>query len=399
MRAQRFLSVGVALLSVAGCWNSDSMSSSMPDSAPAPVSPSFDVRLQDIFSGASGLGSLIDLQAPPGDARLFIAERMGRIRVVQGGTLLPTPFLDISTRVLPFIGEDGLLSFAFDPQFSTNRFVYVHFIEKNVTPNGDIVVERYQVSATDQNVLQTPGTEVIRIPHPDNTNHYGGRVFFGPDGMLYLSTGDGGGGNNQYGHAQDATSHLGKMLRLDVSSLPYKIPAGNPVWPGTAQPNEDWAIGLRNPFRYAFDGGQLYIADVGQDAREEIDVVSAGAAGLDYGWSIMEGTRCLAIGGPCTTPGLIAPVYDYSHDQGECAIIGGYVYRGSAMPGLQGTYFFSDLCLGFVRGLTIQSGAATVAQAPNANAGAFVTQSFGQDGSGELYILTGDGRVLKIVKP
>jgi glucose/arabinose dehydrogenase len=399
MRARRFLLVGVALLSVAGCWNSDSMPNSMPDSAPAPVSPSFDVRLQEVLGSAAGLDSLVDLQAPPGDSRLFIAERTGRIRIAQGGVLVPTPFLDIQSRVLPFVGEDGLLSFAFDPQFSTNPFVYVHFIEKDVTPKGDIVVERYQVSATDPNVLQTPGTEVIRIPHPDDINHYGGHVFFGPDGMLYLSTGDGGGGNNQYGHAQNAASHLGKMLRLDVSSLPYKIPAGNPVWPGTAQPNENWAIGLRNPFRYAFDGGQLYIADVGQGAREEVDLVSASAAGLNYGWSIMEGTLCLAIGGPCNTPGLTAPVYDYGHGQGECAIIGGYVYRGSAMPELQGTYFFSDLCLGFVRGLTIQNGVATVVQAPNANAGAGVTQSFGQDGAGELYILTGDGRVLKIVKP
>jgi len=393
MRTRRALSVGVALLSTAGCWNSDNMS----DSTPAPVSQAFDVRLQDIFAGASGLDSPIDLQAPPGDARLFIAERPGRIRIVQAGVLLATPFLDISSRVLPFVGEDGLLSLAFDPQFSTNRFVYVHFIEKNVTPNGDIVVERYQVSASDPNVLQTPGTEVIRIPHPDNTNHYGGHVFFGPDGMLYLSTGDGGGGNNQYGHAQDAASRLGKMLRLDVSSLPYKIPAGNPVWPGTAQPNENWAIGLRNPFRYAFDGGQLYIADVGQGAREEIDVVSASAAGLNYGWSIKEGTLCLAIGGSCSTPGLTAPVYEYDHSQGECAIIGGYVYRGTAMPGLQGTYFFSDLCTGFLRGLTMQNGVATVVQAPMANTG--TPLSFGQDGAGEIYVLNAGNQVLKVVKP
>jgi hypothetical protein len=238
---------------------------------------------------------------------------------------------------------------------------------------------------------------VIRIPHPDNTNHYGGHVFFGPDGMLYLSTGDGGGGNNQYGHAQDAASRLGKMLRLDVSSLPYKIPAGNPVWPGTAQPNENWAIGLRNPFRYAFDGGQLYIADVGQGAREEIDVVSASAAGLNYGWSIKEGTLCLAIGGSCSTPGLTAPVYEYDHSQGECAIIGGYVYRGTAIPGLQGTYFFSDLCTGFLRGLTMQNGVATVVQAPMANTG--TPLSFGQDGAGEIYVLNAGNQVLKIVKP
>ena len=393
MRTRRALSVGVALLSIAGCWNGDSM----PDSTPAPVSQAFDVRLQDIFAGASGLDSPIDLQAPPGDARLFIAERAGRIRVVQNGALLTTPFLDlnaISPRVYTD-GEAGLLSFAFDPQFSNNGFVFVHFIENSPGTTGDIVVERYKVSSTDPNVLDTPGTEVIRIPHRDANNHYGGHVFFGPDGMFYLSTGDGGGGNNQFGHAQDATSHLGKLLRIDVSVLPYTIPSSNPVFPGAAR-NENWAIGLRNPFRYAFDGGQLYIADVGQGAREEIDVVSAAAAGLNYGWSIMEGTLCLAIGGPCTTPGLTAPVYEYDHGQG-CAIIGGYVYRGTAMPGLQGTYFFSDLCTGFLRGLTMQNGVPTDVQAPMANTG--TPLSFGQDGAGEIYVLNAGNQVLKIVKP
>src|SRR5256885_2207270 len=354
--------------------------------------PPFEMRLQQVFG--SGLVAPIDLQAPPGDSRLFIAERPGRIRVVQGAVLQTTPFLDISSRVT-VQGEAGLLSFAFHPQYSTNGFVYVHFVENMPNTTGDIVVERYQVSSN-PNVLQTPGALVIRIPHRDANNHYGGRVAFGPNGMLYLSTGDGGGGNNQFMHAQDATSHLGKLLRLDVSTSPYTIPPDNPVFPGTAR-NENWAIGLRNPFRYAFDSGQLYIADVGQNAREEIDVVSAGASALNYGWSIMEGTLCLAIGGPCTTPGLTAPVYDYDHTQG-CSIIGGYVYRGAAIPELQGQYLFSDYCRGFVRSLSFENGMATVRQAPMVNVGTNVTQSFGQDGAGELYILTGDGRVLRIVR-
>ena len=363
--------------------------------------PPFNAQLQEVFGSAAGLSSPIDLQAPPGDARLFIAERPGRIRIAQGGTLLPGPFLDISSRVT-VQGEAGLLSFAFHPQFASDpqkRFVFVHFIEPAVgDPDGDIVVERYQVSSSDPNLLDISSVQpVIRIPHRDANNHYGGRVAFGPDGMLYLSAGDGGGGNNQFMHAQDAGSHLGKLMRIDVSTLPYAIPASNPVWPSVGR-NENWAIGLRNPFRYAFDAGQLYIADVGQGAREEIDVVPATTSGLNYGWSIMEGTLCLGIGGSCMTPGLTAPVYDYDHGRG-CAIIGGYVYRGTAMPELQGTYLFSDLCSGFVRGLTFENGVPTVAQAPMANAGAGVTQSFGQDGAGELYILTGDGRVLKVVRP
>src|SRR5260221_13967080 len=169
MRLWQSFWVGVALLSAAGCWNS-----SMPDSTPPPISQSFDVRLQEVFGTAARLGSLMDLQAPSGDARLFIAERSGLIRVVEGGSLLATPFLDISTRVTPFVGEDGLISFAFYPQYATSGFAYVHFVEKNNIPNGEIVVERYQVSAN-RNVLQTTGVPVIRIPHPDKTNHYGGR--------------------------------------------------------------------------------------------------------------------------------------------------------------------------------------------------------------------------------
>jgi glucose/arabinose dehydrogenase len=386
MRMWHWLALGLGLLLPAAC--GDSVRNN------GVALPPFTVGLQQVFGSAAGLSSPIDLQAPPGDSRLFIAERPGRIRVAQGGVLQTTPFLDISSRVT-VQGEAGLLSFAFDPQYSTNGFVYVHFIENIPGTTGDIVVERYQVSSN-PNVLQTPGTEVIRIPHRDANNHYGGRVAFGPDGMLYLSAGDGGGGNNQFMHAQDAASHLGKLLRIDVSALPYTLPATNPVWPSVGQ-NENWAIGLRNPFRYAFDAGQLYIADVGQNAREEIDVVSASASGLNYGWSIMEGTLCLGIGGSCTTPGLTAPVYDYDHGGGRCAIIGGYVYRGAAIPALQGKYLFSDLCTGFIRSLSLQNNVATVSEEPNVNVG--TPLSFGQDGIGEVYVLTADNRVLKIVSP
>src|SRR6266853_4221215 len=298
MRMWHGLALSLGLLLPAACG----------DSTSSVNSPPLAVRLQQFFGSIAGLVGPIDLQAPPGDSRLFIAERPGRIRVVQGGVLQMTPFLDISSRVT-VQGEAGLLSFAFDSQYSMNGFVYVHFIENIPGTTGDVVVERYQVSSN-PNALQTPRTEVIRISHRDANNHYGGRVAFGLDGMLYLSAGDGGGGNNQFMHAQDAASHLGKLLRIDVSTPPYTIPPDNPVFPGTAR-NENWAIGLRNPFRYAFDAGQLYIADVGQDAREEIDVVSASASGLNYGWNIIEGLRCFPNGGQCNTMGLTPPVYDY----------------------------------------------------------------------------------------
>jgi glucose/arabinose dehydrogenase len=354
------------------------------------------LQLQDIFAGASGLDSPIDLQAPPGDSRLFIAERPGRIRILKNGTLLPASFLDISSRVFTD-GEAGLLSFAFHPQFSTNGFVFVHFIEKVTGNNGNIVVERYQLSATDTDLLDpSTAAPVISIPHTAFSNHYGGRVAFGPDGMLYLSTGDGGGGGDTLMNGQNAGTFLGKLLRLDVSTLPHTIPNGNPVWPSVGR-NENWAIGLRNPFRYAFDfpTGRLYIADVGQNLFEEVDVVDAGAAGLNYGWSIMEGKQCFGASS-CDMTGLTPPVYDYDHGQG-CAMIGGYVYRGTAMSGLQGTYFFSDLCTGFLRGLTLQNGVAAVVQAPTANTG--TPLSFGQDGAGEIYVLNASNQVLKIVRP
>ncbi len=375
MRMWHCLPVALGLLLPTACKNSTS----------TVELPPFEMRLQPVFTG---LSSLMDLQVPPGDSRLFIAERVGRIRVVQGGVLQTTPFLDISSRVTSNHGEAGLLSFAFHPQYLTDpqKFVFVHFIEPTGNTNGDIVVERYQVSSSNPNLLDVSSVQpVIRIPHRDFDNHYGGRVAFGPDGMLYLSTGDGGGGGDTLMNGQNPATLLGKLLRVDVSALP-----------GTVTP-QIWAIGLRNPFRYAFDAGQLYIADVGQDQREEIDVVQANASGLNYGWNVMEGLRCYPNGGQCNMTGLTLPVYDYDHSQG-CSIIGGYVYRGVAIPELQGQYLFSDFCSGFVRSLSFENGVATVRQAPMVNVGTNVVQSFGQDGAGELYILTGDGRVLRIVR-
>ncbi len=381
MRMWHWLALSLGLLLPAACGKSTS--GDLP----------FAVQLQQVLG--SGLSGPIDLQAPPNDSRLFIAERPGRIRVVQGGTLLPTPVLDISSRVYTQ-GEAGLLSFAFHPQFASGQpFVFVHFVESVTGNQGNIVVERYSVSTSDPNLLDAASAQlVIRISHAANNNHYGGRVAFGPDGMFYLSVGDGGGGGDPSGNSQNATTLLGKLLRLDVSTLPYTIPPDNPVFPGTAR-NESWAIGLRNPFRYAFDGGQLYIADVGQDQREEIDVVQANSAGLNYGWNLMEGLRCFPNGGQCNMTGLTLPVYDYDHNQG-CAIIGGYVYRGAAIPDLRGSYLFSDLCSGWLRSLLMANGVVNVRQAPNVSVG--TPFSFGQDGFGEVYVLTSDGRVLQIVK-
>lgn len=363
--------------------------------------PPFEVRLQEVIGTAGGLSSPIDLQAPVGDPRLFIGELPGRIRIAQNGALLPTPFLDISGRVYRN-GEGGLLSLAFDPHFSTNGFVFVHFVEAVAGTNGNIVVERYRVSASDPNRLDpASAATIIQIPHDMFSNHYGGRVAFGPDDMLYLSTGDGGGGGDPLMNAQNTASLLGKLLRLDVSVLPYKIPPDNPIWPGTTQPTEIWAIGLRNPFRYAFDfpAGSLYIGDVGQNEYEEVDLLPANVAGVNYGWNIMEATHCCCAGSvinACDVSGLTLPVYEYDHSHGDCAVIGGYVYRGATIPQLEGLYLFSDNCGGWLRSLFIEKGSANVRQAPGVSAGN--TLSFGQDGFGEVYMLTADNRVLQIVK-
>ncbi len=358
------------------------------------ASLAFELQLQEIVGAGAGISSPIDLQAPPGDARLFIAERAGRLRIVQNDVLLATPFLDISSRV-SIAGEGGLLSFAFHPQFAAGQpFVFVHYTD----PAQDIVVERYRVSSADPDRLETTGVEIIRIAHASFTNHYGGRVAFGPDGMLFLSTGDGGGGGDPFANGQNAATLLGKMLRLDVAALPYSIPAGNPLWSGvTNARRENWAIGLRNPWRYAFDApsGLLYIADVGEGRREEVSAVAASIAGVNYGWNTTEGTLCFATD-PCITEGLTAPLIDYDHAQG-CSIIGGYVYRGAALPELHGRYLYSDLCGGWLRSLRYESGVLTEELEWSARPGASPF-SFGVDGAGEIYLLTADNRVLRLVR-
>ncbi|MFN0300694.1 MAG: PQQ-dependent sugar dehydrogenase [Burkholderiales bacterium] len=353
----------------------------------------FSVRYQDVIRASGGVSEPIFLTAPPGDARLFIAERAGRIRIVQNGTLLAAPFLDLGARVST-TGEGGLLSFAFHPQFAVNRWFFVHFTDAA----GDIVVERYAASIVDPNIAQTAPTPIVAIPHPTFSNHYGGRIAFGPDGLLYLSTGDGGGAGDPNRNAQNLGSLLGKILRLDVTVPPYGIPASNPFVGQAGRRAEIWAYGLRNPWRFAFDppGTSLFIADVGQGQREEINAVPTSASGLNFGWPATEGTICVPASTACDGTGLQAPILDYDHARG-CSITGGYVYRGAAMPELAGRYFYSDFCGGWLRSLRQLSGVATEQVDWNLPAfGAVV--SFGEDAVGELYVLASNGRVARIVR-
>ena len=343
---------------------------------------------------AAGLDGPVFLAAPAGDQRQFIVERPGRIRILQNGALLPVPFLDISARVSTS-GEGGLLSMAFDPQYATNGRYFIYYTDSA----GDIVVERRNASANPSLSDPTSALEIIRIAHPGFSNHYGGLVAFGPDGYLYLGTGDGGGAGDPNRNAQNLASLLGKLLRLDVggaiAGAPYAIPAGNPYVGQAGRRAEIWAAGLRNPWRYAFDAGSVYIADVGQDRREEIDISTAALGGLNYGWNVREGTLCYN-GASCASAGLVAPALEYDHSAG-CSITGGYVYRGVAIPELAGRYFYSDYCGGFLKS-AVAAGAGMVEQTDWAIGKVGGIASFGRDADGELYLMSAGGTVYKIIR-
>ncbi|MBB5370691.1 MULTISPECIES: sorbosone dehydrogenase family protein [unclassified Janthinobacterium] len=348
---------------------------------------------------ASGLSSPIFLTAPPGDSRLFIVERQGRIRIVDHGNLLTTPFLDISA-LTTNDGERGLLSIAFHPQYASNGYFFIYYT--NLA--GDIVIERRQVSAGNANLADPlSALTILTIAHPTFNNHYGGLLSFGPDGYLYAGTGDGGSGGDPPGNAQNTNVLLGKLLRIDVNNSsvaqPYAIPAGNPFAGSAGQRGEIWAYGLRNPWRYAFDvpAQLLYIADVGQARVEEVDVSPVGQAGNNYGWNIMEGNLCYN-SSTCSQAGLVLPVITYGHDSaGGCSITGGYVYRGTALPELTGQYLYSDYCNGWLKSFSYSNGTASpVTDWGITNVGNIL--SFGQDAQNELYMLSGTGTVYRIAR-
>src|SRR5687767_5184288 len=312
------------LVSIAAC-----SSSTEP---PPVIETELALRLEQV---ASGLNNPVYATSPSGDSRLFIVEQPGRIRIIENGQLLTTPFLDITSRVLSG-GERGLLSVAFHPQYRTNGFFYVYFTGLA----GELRVERFTVSSN-PNVANAASAKVIlTVPHPRG-NHNGGLAMFGPDGMLYLGLGDGGGGGDPDLNGQNPNTLLGALLRIDVNTGdPYSIPAGNPFIGTSGARPEIWATGLRNPWRFAFDsqGGNLYVADVGQGDREEVNVVSATRGGVNYGWNIMEGSVCYNASS-CNRQGLELPALEYRHVGNACSVTGGFVYRGAAIPEIVGHYF------------------------------------------------------------
>jgi glucose/arabinose dehydrogenase len=355
-------------------------------SAASPEQPSGTIRLEQVDGRFK---NPVYLASPPGDSRLFIVEQAGRIRIVKNGEALPQPFLDIADRVKSG-GEQGLLSVAFHPDYRTNGFFYVNFTDRS----GNTRVERFKVSANPDVADAASSKLVIGIDQP-YANHNGGLVMFGPDGMLYIGMGDGGSGGDPHGNGQNRNALLGKILRLDVSSDPYGIPVGNPRTGGRA---EIWATGMRNPWRFAFDrpSGLLYVADVGQNEIEEIDVESATEPGLNYGWNIMEGDHCYR-SSSCDREGLVMPKVTYNHSGGACSVTGGFVYRGRRIPSLVGNYFYSDYCAGWLKSSRMVNGAVTDRREWKTSETLGHVVSFGEDAYGELYILTEGGKVLKIV--
>jgi glucose/arabinose dehydrogenase len=363
---------------------------------PLPLAgPPRPVALQLVLSGLDHPTSIVSA----GDSRLFLTLQPGRIVIVANGQLLPRPFLDIHDRV-SCCNERGLLSVAFHPRYAENGYFYVDYTDTN----GDTVIARYRVSPDDPNLAAATTEKVLlHIPQP-YPNHNGGQLQFGPDGYLYIGMGDGGLAGDPGCRAQRGETLLGKLLRIDVNSLsnPYAVPPDNP-FRGTSFPPEAWAIGLRNPWRFSFDRKthDLYLGDVGQQAHEEIDFQPAGSpGGQNYGWRIMEGNSCYASDicpattPPCGSPLFTRPILDYGHAEGECAVIGGYVYRGTAIPALAGAYVFGDLCTGLLWSAERVGGAWQVRAIPDR---APSLNTFGEDQDGELYLATGNGKLYRLV--
>jgi len=366
------------------------------------------VSLQPL-GGASGLAFPTAL-THAGDDRLFVTLRDGRIVIYANGGIVGQPFLDIRNLVSTQ-GEGGLLSTAFHPRFSQNGFFFVNYTDRS---SFDTIIARYQVSPGNPNQADPSSARVLlRIDQPF-TNHNGGQIQFGPDGYLYIGMGDGGSANDPECRAQRDNTLLGKMLRIDVdqnvnSSPFYGIPSDNPFRGNGGMPDEVWASGLRNPWRFSFDRqtGDLYIGDVGQNQREEIDRQAADSnGGENYGWKVMEGTLCFSTAScpgstpSCNSSALTLPILEYVNDDDNCSVTAGYVYRGANLPQLRGTYFFGDLCSARIWGANPQGNGWVVRRLAGAEAvlGNQNLISFGEDRRGEVYVLTSSA-IYRLVGP
>jgi glucose/arabinose dehydrogenase len=354
---------------------------------------------------ATGLNTPVWVAAAPGDdaSRIFVVTHWGRMRLVENDVLNPTPFLDVNHLVTWDGNEQGLLGMVFHPGYAQNGLFYITYVDVN----GDWVLARYARDPSDPN-LADPNSAVIllTIGHPF-TWHHGGWMEFGQDGYLYVATGDGGGVGDPINAGQRGDTLLGKLLRLDVDGgFPYLIPPTNPFVNDPNVLDEIWALGVRNPWRGDMDDltGDIWFGDVGQDTWEEVDYTPAGAAGVNYGWRVMEGTHCYNPPN-CNAAGLTLPIHDYQHGgvPFRCSVTGGVVYRGRAMADLHGRFFFGDYCSGEVFS-TLTDGAVTVDLRDHSADLALTMGSsrqiigFGQDADGEIYVCDKvDGSVNRIV--
>ena len=343
------------------------------------------IRLVPFLGGLSS--PVLLTNARDGSNRRFIVEQGGVIKVLQPGATVPTVFLNITTKVLSG-GERGLLGLAFHPQYLTNRRFFVYYTRQT---DGANTVGEYHASAGDPNVADTAETVLFAIPDPF-ANHNGGMIGFGPDGFLYIGTGDGGSGNDPGNRSQNINNLLGKMLRIDVDTpngpVPYSSPPSNPFFGAIPGADEIYAYGFRNPWRWSFDraNGEPWVGDVGQNAREEIDKVVLGG---NYGWRIWEGTSCTGNDpGLCNPAGFIFPIAEYSHAGGRCSVTGGYVYRGSRWSLPVGGYLYTDFCTGEI--FQYLNGTSTRVLDVNFN-----ISSFGEDEVGEVYAVSLGGAVYR----
>lgn len=336
----------------------------------------------------SGLARPLFVTTPPGDPRLFVVDQPGEIFIYQDGKMLDAPFLDIKEKVNDSANEQGLLGLAFHPDYAENGYFFINY----TAADGSTNVVRYHVRADNPNLADLDSEMlVIRIEQP-YANHNGGMVVFGPDGYLYIGMGDGGSAGDPQNNGQDPSTLLGAMLRIDINTEPYAIPPDNPFADGSQGRPEVWAYGVRNPWRFSFDRetGDLYMGDVGQNQYEEINFQPANSTGGEnYGWNIYEGRHSFE---GSQLDGTISPIIEYSHSIG-CSVTGGYVYRGSELPELDGVYLYADYCGGTIFWLRSSNGSWEGNVFMNTDS---PISSFGEDANGEIYVVDHLGRVFKL---
>ncbi|MEP2690542.1 PQQ-dependent sugar dehydrogenase [Maribacter dokdonensis] len=382
-----FLLFGFAILLIVSCSDKDELALS-----PNPNAPIDSVGVLTTINAFSNLSfsNPLDLQSPDDESnRIFVAEKDGIIKSFSSESEVGevSTFLDISDRIATE-SELGLLGFTFHPEFSTNGFLYVVY-----TPNEELaVISRFKVSENDLDIVDMSSeTILLEIPQPD-TNHNGGQLAFGPDGYLYIASGDGGGSGDPNGNAQNLENLLGKILRIDVNTtdagLNYAIPADNPFVEVENARGEIYAYGLRNPWRFSFDvaTNTIWAGDVGQGEKEEINLIEKGG---NYGWNILEGTSCF-LEDDCDSANTIAPIYEYGHEQNDRSVTGGYVYRGSSLPSLQGLYVYGDFVSGRIWALDVNGNNKLIVDTDLA------ISSFGTDANDELYICAFDGSIYQL---